>query len=911
MPIAPFRPPRRVNEEANKPCHSPKRVNTTASTFPVQLKKSFPVQWRKKSNKKNKTWEGDGVVVISGDFALLKLEKKILSRGKANCVQGTEFVIGGYEVLPDSTDTTEVTEVLPEGSTEGHSFHHSEVVKSKNTGGSTEGPKLQSSSGNPSALPSGLNRQFKPPKRSFHQLNEHSEGQPPDSNGGLSSSFEDTTECDGPSGLKRNCSLLLEKNSTVEDMESLPSSFEGPNGPSDSKSSEVKASPVLKIAEAKATFEGNSISKVPSEFKKSPVVGENPPVVGNSGPKGPSAKGPSELRPHQITAHNFISTCFNSHGCLLADDMGLGKTLTAISVIWTFLQTKKAKKVLICCPVTLTDNWRKEFAKWLDMNKIGILCLNSSNLKTTDKRHISAFLSTNVYQVAIMGYEKVLAYKDDLSPLALRQKIDILVCDEGHRLKNASGKILRALTELSVVKTLVMTGTPIQNDLNEFFTLANFVYPGVFGDAATFAKNYIRPITASRDITCRDQKVLQKGREMSMRLIETSKLFMLRRTKEILEKHLPCRTDLILFCPPTELQRDLLKSVTGSARFDNLLNNDALGLITICRKICNSPSLIREDSLFQKICGGIPGANRIAGSKINVLVPLLLEFRARDEKAVIVSNFTQTLDVLNEVSQKLNIRTSRLDGTINGSKRDSIVTQFNKSRDFQVFLLSAKAGGTGLNLIGASRLILFDNDWNPATDIQAMARIHRDGQKKPVFIYRLLTTGCIDEKIFQRQLMKTNLSDMFLDKCQDSSLDIFDFQDLRDLFTVTEYTESSTHDLIECCCDGKANLSDHRFSDHKFSDHSSSDHNSSDHNSSDQFSDQFSDHKFSDGFTTALQALDDKNIAKKETIRSALTKYSHFRKGNKGTGDEIVDGLLDQNWVTFVFTSSGEDLAEG
>lgn len=148
----------------------------------------------------------------------------------------------------------------------------------------------------------------------------------------------------------------------------------------------------------------------------------------------------------------------------------------------------------------------------------------------------------------------------------------------------------------------------------------------------------------------------------------------------------------------------------------------------------------------------------------------------------------------------------RLDGSIPAKQRDSIVTSFNRNPAIFGFLLSAKSGGVGLNLVGASRLILFDNDWNPSVDLQAMSRIHRDGQKKPCFIYRLVTTGCIDEKILQRQLMKNSLSQKFLGDSEmrnkeSSNDDLFNKEDLKDLFSVHTDTKSNTHDLI-CSCDG-------------------------------------------------------------------------------------------------------------
>lgn len=258
-----------------------------------------------------------------------------------------------------------------------------------------------------------------------------------------------------------------------------------------------------------------------------------------------------------------------------------------------------------------------------------------------------------------------------------------------------------------------------------------------------------------------------------------------------------------------------------------------------------------------------------------------------------MSNFTQTLDFLATVLLKLNIQFVRLDGSSASNTRDKLVSDFHKAEGFTVFLLLAKAGGVGLNLVGASRLVLFDNDWNPSVDLQAMARIHRDGQKKPVFIYRLFTTGCIDEKIFQRQLMKGTLSDMFLDDKSESSLNIFDFEDLKDLFNIAD-TNCNTHDLIECPCSGEGESLE-----------SSQKQDSQDDTDED-------DELPSLGWMSALDLhkLAPDNNAKKQSIRLALSHYKHFDPFECDSGvdvlDEVVNNLLqklkEERLLTYVFT---------
>ncbi|CAK9439726.1 uncharacterized protein LODBEIA_P38260 [Lodderomyces beijingensis] len=522
----------------------------------------------------------------------------------------------------------------------------------------------------------------------------------------------------------------------------------------------------------------------------------------------------SKLRPHQIEGVSFMYECvmgfrdFKGHGCLLADEMGLGKTLMTITTIWTLLkqnpfpEQKKpvVNKVLIVCPVTLIANWKQEFKKWLGPNKLNILTLN--NPMCDDKRDIVNFGKLNVYQVLIINYEKLLTHSEELSTV----NFDLLVCDEGHRLKNSANKVLMALKSLSVPKKIVLTGTPIQNYLEEFHTLISFINPSVLPDVKTFQKKFINPITQARDVNCFNEEIKKRGEELSKQLIQMTHKFILRRTQSILENYLTLKTDVLLFVPPTQLQLDLFQQIKKSEKFHQLDSGSvSLALINVFKKICNSPSLLSSDEFYHKITDSSLKLSTSSG-KINALIPLLLEMVAQREKIVLISNYTKTLDMLEVVLRKLHLSHTRLDGSTPKNTRNKLVTEFNKSQHINVFLLSSKSGGMGINLVGASRLILFDNDWNPSTDLQSMSRIHRDGQTKPCFIYRLFTAGCIDEKIFQRQLMKNKLSSKFLDNDQSSKTDVFEQEDLKNLFDVDSSTKSNTHDLLECLCGGDGSL---------------------------------------------------------------------------------------------------------
>ena len=524
------------------------------------------------------------------------------------------------------------------------------------------------------------------------------------------------------------------------------------------------------------------------------------------------------LREHQRAGVAFMYECvmgmkdYAGEGAILADEMGLGKTLQTIALLWTLLKQNPIyeeapviKKALIVCPVTLINNWRKEFRKWLGNERIGVFVAENNKMRLTD------FTMGKSYSVMIIGYEKLRIVQADLQKGA---GIDIVIADEGHRLKTAQNKSALAIKSLNTERRIILSGTPIQNDLAEFFSMVDFINPGLLNKYSTFKREFENPILKSQQPGA-SAKDLEKGEARSEELANLTVLFILRRTAEILSKYLPPKTEYVVFCRPTKAQASVYRSIIGSPTFNAALGSPAvsLELINVLKKVCNSPSLLLkknekgEDCTKPELLEGIPQSllkSPGASGKLQVLDSLLHRIRTTtDEKVVIVSNYTSTMDVLANLLTSLSYKYLRLDGTTPPGKRQDLVDRFNRSPPSNsfVFLLSAKAGGVGLNLIGASRLVLFDLDWNPATDLQAMARVHRDGQKRPCYIYRLLTQGALDEKIFQRQASKTGLADSIVDGKSGASG--FTREELRDLFSLDESDECQTHKLLSCSCGGK------------------------------------------------------------------------------------------------------------
>uniref|UniRef100_A0A8C9A4N6 DNA repair and recombination protein RAD54B n=1 Tax=Prolemur simus TaxID=1328070 RepID=A0A8C9A4N6_PROSS len=539
------------------------------------------------------------------------------------------------------------------------------------------------------------------------------------------------------------------------------------------------------------------------------------------------------LRPHQKEGVIFLYECVmgmrmnGKYGAILADEMGLGKTLQCISLIWT-LQCQGPyggkpviKKTLIVTPGSLVNNWRKEFQKWLGNERIKIF--------TVDQDHkVEEFIKATFYSVLIISYEMLLRSLDQIKNI----KFDLLICDEGHRLKNSAIKTTTALISLSCEKRIILTGTPVQNDLQEFFALIDFVNPGILGSLSSYRKIYEEPIILSREPSASEEEK-ELGERRATELTCLTGLFILRRTQEVINKYLPPKIENVVFCRPTALQIELYRKLLNSqaVRFclQGLLENSPhLICIGALKKLCNHPCLLfssikerecnstcddnEERSLYEGLLNVFPADysppqfTEKESGKLQVLLKLLAvihELRPT-ERVVLVSNYTQTLNILQEVCKRHGYAYRRLDGQTPISQRQQIVDGFNSkySSDF-IFLLSSKAGGVGLNLIGGSHLILYDIDWNPATDIQAMSRVWRDGQKHPVHIYRLLTTGTIEEKIYQRQISKQGLSGAVVDLNKTSEHIQFSVEELKNLFTLHESSCCVTHDLLDCECTGE------------------------------------------------------------------------------------------------------------
>ncbi|OAG01335.1 uncharacterized protein CC84DRAFT_1167571 [Paraphaeosphaeria sporulosa] len=378
---------------------------------------------------------------------------------------------------------------------------------------------------------------------------------------------------------------------------------------------------------------------------------------------------------------------------------------------------------------------------------------------------------------------------------------------------------MQAIQSLNTERRVILSGTPLQNDLGEFFTAIDFVNPGLLGQRSAFKRTFETPIVRSRQPDASESE-LEKGEARWKELVSLTSRFMIRRTAEVLTKYLPPKTEHIVFVRPTAAQAAAYRAILTSPIFAVALGNTdmALQLINVLKKICNSPALLKSkkdaddtpSEMLQSLLPLIPPNvlnSNASSAKLRVLDSLVHRiYTTTEEKIVIVSNYTQTLDMIERLLVSLSYTYCRLDGSTPAKNRQGLVEKFNRSsqKNHFAFLLSAKSGGVGLNLVGASRIVLFDIDWNPATDLQAMARIHRDGQKLPCKIYRFMIQGGLDEKIYQRQIMKMGLANAVVDN--KASASSFSREELKDLFRLDERETCQTHDLLGCDCDCRGSL---------------------------------------------------------------------------------------------------------
>ena len=448
------------------------------------------------------------------------------------------------------------------------------------------------------------------------------------------------------------------------------------------------------------------------------------------------------LRYYQKTGFQWLKVLDNyKFGGILADDMGLGKTIQILSVLIDYLENvkKEEKKAsIVISPSSLTLNWENEIKKFTNKVKTLVIRGNANERKTKIE-------NIDNYDLIITSYDLL---KRDVDLYKKKNyEFRFSIADEAQYLKNSNTQNAKAIKEIKAETRYALTGTPIENSLSELWSIFDYIMPGYLFTYRKFRNLYEMPIVRENN-----QEAIQKLRM----LIEP---FILRRTKKEVLTELPEKTVTVLSNVMEEEQEKMYLSYLADAREEVAnelqISNDGqsrikiLALLTRLRQICCHPSLFVEDYK-----GG--------SSKLEQCMEIVEDATSSGHKILLFSGYTSMLEILEKGLQGRNIKYFKLTGETKVDERIELVDEFNSNKDIQVFLISLKAGGTGLNLTGADMVIHYDPWWNASAENQATDRAYRIGQENNVQVYKLITKNTIEEKIYDLQQRKTELIDNVL-----------------------------------------------------------------------------------------------------------------------------------------------------
>jgi superfamily II DNA or RNA helicase len=429
----------------------------------------------------------------------------------------------------------------------------------------------------------------------------------------------------------------------------------------------------------------------------------------------------ASLRPYQKQGANWL--CFLREaklGAMLADDMGLGKTLQALCAI--------RGKTLVICPTSVLPSWKNQIEQFRPGLTVSLYYGNTRKLDS------HSHITLTSYALLRIDREKLAS-----------EKWDTIILDEAQTIKNPDSQIARAAHSLQASFRIALSGTPIENRLDDLWSQFQFLNPGLLGSRETFQNKFIQPILRGNETAAQELK-------------SKIKPFILRRLKKDVAHELPPKTEKILYCELSSSEREVYETILATTRKEVLEKFSSNGSIFAILEL-----LLR---LRQACCHTnlLPGQNLNISSKVNLLLETLEDSIALGHRALVFSQWTSFLDLIEPFLKSKNISYLRLDG--NTKNRSEIVENFQADTGPSVMLISLKAGGVGITLTAADHIFLMDPWWNPSVEEQATDRAHRIGQKNAVLVHRIIAQNTIEERILDLQKNKIALANSLLENTQ-------------------------------------------------------------------------------------------------------------------------------------------------
>ncbi|CAA7032933.1 unnamed protein product [Microthlaspi erraticum] len=488
------------------------------------------------------------------------------------------------------------------------------------------------------------------------------------------------------------------------------------------------------------------------------------------------------LHPYQLEGLNFLRFSWSKQThVILADEMGLGKTIQSIALLASLFEENLIPHLVIA-PLSTLRNWEREFATWAPQINV-VMYFGTAQARAVIREHefyfpkgqekIKKKKSGQVsseskqkrikFDVLLTSYEMINLDTAVLKPI----KWECMIVDEGHRLKNKDSKLFSSLTQYSSNHRILLTGTPLQNNLDELFMLMHFLDAGKFGSLEEFQEEF-------KDINQEEQ---------ISRLHKMLAPHLLRRVKKDVMKDMPPKKELILRVDLSSQQKEYYKAIftrnyqiltkKGGAQIS--LNNIMMEL----RKVCCHPYML--EGVEPVIHDANEAFNKLVEScgKLQLLDKMMVKLREQGHRVLIYTQFQHMLDLLEDYCSYKEWIYERIDGKVGGAERQIRIDRFNaKNSNRFCFLLSTRAGGLGINLATADTVIIYDSDWNPHADLQAMARAHRLGQTNKVMIYRLINRGTIEERMMQLTKKKMVLEHLVVGKLKTQNINQEELDDI-------------------------------------------------------------------------------------------------------------------------------------